>query len=498
MNTNTKKIIIILLFLLASAIFYLGVFNSGYGLDAFEYLVIGRSLLDGYPFYTFVPSKSWALYYIIAAYLSLGNVSNHYSVSLLVTLIFSSTLLFTFFIVKKKFNDRVAWISTLLVGVCGVFMELNFLEPEGFVYIFGISGFYYISKAIEKQRNRDLIIGGFLIGIAFSFKVVAGFYWLASAIFIFFWGYFMTKDKIPQILKKELSLFFGLSIVIIVPLLYFALSGRLMEHLEWTYLFPLFGYPIKFEWFFKLYTKLLWFSILMPAAFIFSLKASLRKKIYSKPDNIFIILLGFISLVALFKTQASHYAYPGATFLSIFVAVVIDEEIKNRAARSKKKIFALVSLFIFLALAVSLYLYRPNAIRRLFSFNDYSYEANLKSAIQKYVPPDKKAIFFTNHLFLYWISDRYPNFPFTHLYVHFTYALEKNPEMLLETLSDPNLYLVEFNPESEYMIDTTFFNKEKNVIIMERFFEILNKHFVIVDTSFPPYIFWTRRELLNK
>jgi len=498
LNKFTRGFGLILCFLIVSSVFYLFTFNSGYGYDALEYLVIGRSLLDGYPFYTFVPSKSLGLYYFVASFLLLGNVSNHYSISLLITLIFSSTLLFTFFIVRRKFNDRVALISSLLVGICGVFMDLNFLEPEGLVYIFGLLGFYCISNAVKRQRNRGLFIGGLWIGAGCSFKAVAGFYWLASAIFIFFWEYFIAHNKISDIIKKELIIFCGLSITIIMPIGYFALSGGLWEHLEWTYFFPLFKYPSHLHWFYKLYTKLLWFFILVPTVFIYSLRANLRKKIYSSPNNIFIMVLGFIFLIPLFKTQAPHYVYPGAAFLSIFSAVVIDEETKRRGARFSIRIPAFALLLIFFVCAISIYLYYPSAIKRLHSFSDYSYETYLKASIQKYVPSGKKVLYFRCDPFLYWISERYPNFPLVYLSVQGAYVLEKNPELLLRALGDPNLCLVEFNPELIDFIDSDFLKKKQNTLLLETFSKILNKRFVISDINFKPYVFWIRRDLLNK
>src|SRR5205814_7835481 len=81
------------LFLLGVVLF---VYNSGYGYDALEYLVIGRSVKDGYSFYAFVPSKSWALYYLVAGYLWLPQASTHLGISLLITAILLLVCLVTY------------------------------------------------------------------------------------------------------------------------------------------------------------------------------------------------------------------------------------------------------------------------------------------------------------------------------------------------------------------------------------------------------------------
>ena len=497
MGGTAKKIYIISYFSIISAFFYLFTFNSGYGYDALEYLVIGRSLLNGYPFYAFIPSKSWGIYYLVYFYLSLGNVANHYGISLLITLIFVSTLLVTFFIVKRKYNYRVAFLSSFLVGICGVFMELNFLEPEGLVYILGMLAFYFISKSVDRQHNSKLFIGGLLLGFGVSFKAVAGFYWLASAVFIFLWGYYKENEKTSGIIKKELILLSGFIIAVMIPTFYFLSLGKYSEHLEWTYLFPLFKYPQRLEGFHKLSIKIMWFFVLFPVIMAFSCKKTLRRKIYSNPDSLFILFLGLISLFSMFKTLAPHYVYPGATFLSIFVSAVLNEEINNRGVLSRDRILGLSVLIILLLCVISGYLYRPKAIRRFISINDYSREADLKRLINKYAPANKKVLFLGDPEFLYWISGKYPNIPFVHFSVQFTYVLKNRPDLLLNALNDPDLYLVEFNPYALGIEDMKFFKERKNLETIESFFENLRKHFVISDKNIAPYIFWTKRDLLN-
>jgi len=55
------------------ALFYVFTYNSGYGYDALEYLVIGRSIAHGRPFYSLIPSKSPGIYYLISTLFFFGH-----------------------------------------------------------------------------------------------------------------------------------------------------------------------------------------------------------------------------------------------------------------------------------------------------------------------------------------------------------------------------------------------------------------------------------------
>ena len=78
-------------------------------LTALEYLVIGRSLLDGYPLYHFVCSRSFGFYYIIAI-ISPDRAEGHVGVSVLIALLFGATLLATFIITFRRLGALVPFV----------------------------------------------------------------------------------------------------------------------------------------------------------------------------------------------------------------------------------------------------------------------------------------------------------------------------------------------------------------------------------------------------
>ena len=487
------KSILVICLLTFLFFFYRFTFNSGYGYDALENMVIGRSLLHGYPLYTFVPSKSWGMYYLVALFLSAGRFSNHYGISLLVTLIYAATLLLTFLIIKRKFNLRVALLSSALVGLCGIFMELNYLISEGLVYIFGLVGYYFASSAIISKKKQDLFLGGFWIGVSFAFKSTAGFYFLAVACFLLFWGRRANKPLVG-VIKDEFWLSLGFFATLIIPVFYFAYSGRLREYWEWTYYFPLFKFPPRLDFFYKLYTKLLWFNILFIVTFLLSFKASLRKLVAGSPNTLLLIFMGLFSLAPLLKYQPSHYLFPAASFLCIYLAAVSDAGGWLKHVVGNRMRFILMALAIVITVIVSVYLYSPLALKRLSGINDYSYEENIKAFIQKNVPVGKHAIFFKNSMFLYWVSERYPNIAFINSDVNATYGMEKKPGLLLDALLDPNLVLVEFNRQSTGIMDERFHRREKNRDLLRQFYASLNSRFSVLDAGIAPYTFWKRNK----
>src|ERR1017187_9853018 len=114
-----------LAFLLITLGFYIYTYNSGYGYDACEYLLIGRGLLDGFRISTFVLSKGWAIYAMTAAALALLPAADHTWISLVITVLFVLAVAGTWWIGRTLFGTAVATLSALLVAACAFFMEIN-------------------------------------------------------------------------------------------------------------------------------------------------------------------------------------------------------------------------------------------------------------------------------------------------------------------------------------------------------------------------------------
>src|SRR5207248_1111440 len=83
--------------------------------------------------------------------------------------------------------------------------------------------------------------------------------------------------------------------------------------------FQLFHYPSNTFWLDKLYTKLLWFHLTLILSFFCSIAiVHVRRTVWTSDAAALAFFMGLVSYFALFKTQSSHYYFPGAGFFSIF------------------------------------------------------------------------------------------------------------------------------------------------------------------------------------
>lgn len=488
-----KRLYLLILLFAGAGLFSVFSYNSGYGYDALEYLVIGRSLLEGYRFYDFIPSKSWGLYYLAAAFLSTGASNGHLLATSITTLIFIGVVSTTYWVVRNTHGPGAAVASSLLVALCTVFMELNYLEPEGLVAACGLAAFLCIFRAGQNDRSGYAWLAGLFVGFGLAFKSVAGFYYPAILFFVLIQELRNPAKSMSRLLAREFQVTAGLGIALVLPLIYFGLTGRLAQHLEWTYSFPLLHRPAETLWISKLFTKLLWFDVLVAGALALSLRRDVRERVCSQPGTLLALLMGLFSLAALFKQQASHYVFPGAVFLSVFVVDVFRHAIpRDRILAHRSVVYAVLAALVLLA-GCSICLYNPRAFQRLISLRDYSDEYALSQLIQERVPEGKNALFFKKSTLLYWLSNRYPNIPFLKMDVQETYALKKEPDTLIRALSDPNLVFVECDPKWMGIQDMGFSSDPENRKLIDAFLVELKERFVLSNTAITPYLFWTRK-----
>ena len=492
MNSLQKSLLLLLLLFCAAAVFFVFCHNSGYGYDALEYLVIGRSLIEGYNFYDFIPSKSWGLYTLVAGYLSLGNVANHLGITTLITSLFILMVTGTFLVTARQFGRLSALASAALVGLCAMFTEMNYLEPESLVFLSGLAAFYLLTRN-DNITSAQLYGAGLWLGIGFAFKSVAAFYFIGVAFFLLVRripdGYLALGRRIIEV--AFLSAGFGTALVI--PMVYFGMTDRLFDHIQWTYFFPLLRRPADIFYLGKLLAKLSWFIVLFGAALIASLRADIRWRVYAGPTNRLALAMGLASFLALLKQQASHYAFPGVAFCSIFIGGVLAGMYLDANFRQRLRTLTFAMLGIGALAVASILIYNPNALNRLTTFRNFRYETESARFIRDRVGPNQHALFFKHSTLLYWLSHRYPNIPFIKLDVQETYALGGRPGLLEKALQDPSLKLVEYDSEWPGIQDRDFGSDPVSRNILHTFHGQLVKDFEEVHPGLPPYTFWMRR-----
>ena len=424
---------------LASAATWLFVYNSGLGYDALEYLVIGRSLHDGHRLYDFVPSKSWGLYAFVGPYLRLPGASTRAGVAMLITGLLVVIALSTFVVVQRRFGGRAATLAAALVMIGALFMELNYLEAEAFVFLAGLSAFALVTPQSPMSSRRSAAIG-LVLGLGVAFKVVATLYLPAAVAGLIL---ISRRDSAFNRRSHVAALILGFLVAVAVPAMFFAATSRLQPHLLWSYVFPILQYPSNTDWVSKLYTKLLWIWLLVAGAAI--AYAALRRSGRVNPDFRvwLLVMLGISGLVPLLKTQASHYAFPGAAFLLIFVGVAFDLVVP----RVNRKTFVSIAVPVIAVITVSGVMYRPDAISRLFRVTRFD-DATSAQRIDALASPAEGVIFVTGSTRLYWATGRYPAWPVLNTDVQTTYLIRTQPDRLMRALDDPAVRLVEFDPEA--------------------------------------------------
>lgn len=474
-------------FALACASFFLFSYNSGYGYDALENLVIGRSLLDGYAHYDFIPSRSFGMYSLVAAALAVTKLDGHVFSSAFVTALFAAYVAATHWVVRRSFDRTTAWIAASLVALAAAFMEMNFLIAEGPLLLAALFGYDAMLKPSARPALADLW-AGFLFGVGLAFKTVAVFYVFGACACVVVAG-LLARTLLASV-ARAVRIGLGALLWIIGPAAYFAAVGRLHEHLEWTYVFPALHYPSNTAYLGKLLIKTSFFIVLFAAALVGSAGSKrLRPLVYRNHAAVLALVLGLAAALALLKQQASHYMFPAAGFLAIFIAHVArtwlgEHAVSMRAVGSFAAVAALA--------ATSLVLYRPSALERFTKIADYSHEQPVAEAIRARVPPGRSPFFLEDSLILYWIAHRYPESSFLKIDVQELYVMAREPDVLDRVFASPRLALVSFDPKSGLGVSDGRFN-EAAAAPLARIRAVVERRFerALIFAGYD--VFWTPR-----
>ncbi len=484
----------LLLFLLVfGAVFFLFSYNSGYGYDAYEYLIIARTLDQGYQLYDFIPSKSYLLYSSTNVLLGLLGGYNHVSVSLLITLLAIGTVL-SARRAARPFGERTALLAMGLTALSCFFMEMNFLEPESWIGILGLNAYAAVTQS-ESRSGWGWFWAGVLLGLAMSFKSVAAFYLMGFGAFgLLLW--LTGRQTFGQTIGRGALMGIGFALPLVLAALYFHLTGRLDLHLEWTYIYPLQGYPAHTLFLTKFFIKLGWFLLLLLATIALALLRPYREQYTQTPALWLAMLLGIFSCIALLKTQASHYFFPAAVFFGLHMAFIINGWLVQQGTQTQRLQQRLVlgGGAAGLLVVASLLLYRPNALKRFVSLADYSGEEQTAAFIQQQVKPNQHALFLDNAMSLYYLTDREPNVPFIFTEMQTTHYLSKHPDTYRRALADTSLKLVVFGNRASVIDDSTALNKPSNVRAIGQLRDGLNRYFVPVQNPNFPLRYWVRKQ----
>ena len=498
-SATSSHRILALWILVSAPFFFLLSFNSGYGFDQLEYLILGRALAEGIPLYTYIPSKSFGIYVVVSMLYRLGVQFDHASLALVITALYSVIVLVTYGVLRAVLPTSERAVTTLgagMAGVCTIFMELNYLQPTAFVFLSGMVAYGLTLKGIEDGSRPRFLLSGIVLGIGVHFKAVASFYVVAIALFLLLVAY--REGRLREAVFRWMpALAGGLLVSLLPPAVYFGLTARFAEFWQWTIVFPLLYYPPNTFYLPKLYTKLGAIHLLIVVGLLVPLDPRVRPRVCRARASALALLMGALSYIPLLKTQASHYYFPGAPFLCLFGVMAVRAwfDARRYVPRATAIWGALAGAAALVALAgVS---YRPDALRLFIEVRRFrAPEVELVAFIQQRVARDQHILALRSARLLYWLAHRYPPGPWIDTAEQTTWLFRRRPELLLDALEDPQLVLVEFDPDQlrEPSLDDPGFGQRPG----DR--EILAAFLTRLQASFSPlhqgpsgYRFWGRR-----
>jgi hypothetical protein len=119
-------------------------------------------------------------------------------------------------------------------------------------------------------------------------------------------------------------------------------------------------------------------------------------------------------------------------------------------------------------------------------------EARVIGFVQEHVPPGKKMLSFSGTVWFYWLGHRYPPGRLINTDVKAVWLLRHRPAAILESLNDPDLTLVEFDPANPNLDDMAYRPMAADWVVFRQIQARLDDRFV----RRPPvegletYVFW--------
>jgi hypothetical protein len=496
-----RRVLPWLALLTGAGLFWIFSFNSGYGYDALEYLVIARGLNEGIPLYAYLPSKSPGIYWIVASLMRLGLTFDHASLASVLTALFVLVVLSTHLVVSKWFDGPTALLSAVLTACVAPFMEMNFLEPTAFVYLAGLGAFHFMQRYGADRADRSLVCAGVFLGAGIAFKSTAAFFGLACGIHLL---QLVATRRIGDyaLVRAASALAAGAVTAIGAVAAWFALDGRFSDFVQWTFTFPLLHYPTNTTYVDKIYTKLLWpHLVILGCIPVMVLNREVRREIWDNMGCRLALIFGVCAYLALMKTQASHYFFPGAPFLFLFASSVYVVALKqSRTTRSRALQVGSGVAALAVAAVASVLIYRPAAAARLWSIRDFTAEeAPLREYVQARVPADRYVLFAGGGTVActmgYWITHRYPPPPFINADVKTIYTLRTAPDEVFRVIEDPKLVLVQFEPDQlvRPRMEDVFGERAGDVSLMREYLARVGARFIETREAYPGMTFWQAR-----
>lgn len=298
------------------------------------YEVIGKALRNGHILYSQIWDNKPPLFYIVYAIFN-GDQFLIRFFSLIVGVI---TVILFYVLTKKIFHSYslTIFLTILFTIFFGTpFVEGNIANAENFIMPLALAASYLLLKGIgegKKNETRTLQIVGLLLGIAFLFKIVAVFDFLALATLLLFQHLPRKNQFWPIRLKTIFQLpLFHFFLFFVLPFLvtcaYFLLSGALSDFLSALLLSNVSYVGYRNDFLFP--QGLLFFKIVVLLGFIIILY---KKRRAISVETIFILLWFSFSLFNTFFSQRpyTHYLLVILPSFLLFLGLISSNLVKKK------------------------------------------------------------------------------------------------------------------------------------------------------------------------
>jgi 4-amino-4-deoxy-L-arabinose transferase-like glycosyltransferase len=334
------------------------------------YQIIGMAINNGSFLYSDIWENKPPLLYLVYA-LFQGDQFGTRVASLIVGLF--SVWLF-FYLSQKLFDKiRISIITTSIFAILFAtpFIEGNIANAENFMLLPIIAAGLLIYKSKDQRpKTKDLLIAGFLLGIAFLFKIVAVFDFAAFLIF-----FFITSTPQPlrrrnkrlsslmglqikrEIVIKIFALLLGFLVPLLITMLYFSFNHALTDFIRAAFFSNLdyVGYANKFiipQGF--LILKLLLLGVFVSFVMI-------KREEFSKTTVFVLIWIAFSVFNALFSQRSyTHYLLVILPSFCLLIGLMLSTQKRN-----VKQIIILIFIFV---LAVLFANFRPYSLKKTVSY----------------------------------------------------------------------------------------------------------------------------------
>ncbi|MBR3628353.1 MAG: glycosyltransferase family 39 protein [Elusimicrobia bacterium] len=295
--------------------------------------------------------------YIIKLFTDIFGI-NEFAVRLPSVIIFVLTSWLLFLCVKKLFNEKIAFIATILINILPVFSFLGAVVtiPDSPLSLFWMLSFYLFINIVETKEKKYWYLLGITIGFAFLSKYTAIMIYPSIILFLL-----CSKEHRFWFLKKELYLSMIISFIFFLPVVIWNIQnnwasfGFQLQHgfgksLP-SFSFTLFGrsigaqagYVSPFLFIFYCYVM----YILIKDAFFKKQKDALIVASFSIP------VLFFFNAIATFNEILPHWPAMGYLMLTIYAAYIINKFWDN--SKFRKIIYFSCGFALFLDLIVPIH-----------------------------------------------------------------------------------------------------------------------------------------------